>query len=390
MSEGNAFGFFKDNEAVNAGGGEDVENGECGEDGGGERKPYVRNEDTDTVDPRPKRPEWLSPVDEEPYITDDHIVEGRKADAVGGKKSSYERRSNIGVGLEDPVRDDIASFAVSKLFRFYTSYLNDSRKNLQKSAFEKLGYLFASWRTVEDVHHIGQASLQLTWNDEYAETKRKIMEDIEGMFLLDPDSPDADEMNENSFKQLVKETPELVLLISHDVLVNTGADDPDRKHTGKEKVKYPYSVHLLEVAARLVGGFSQVRRRGGVSFEVLAAHKNSLNFLYEMAVVLRVMFWRHCVQLPNAEPVRFRSITPDTLHATPKECLLDFLRMLTPGNSTASGVLASVLTAVPKDLYEKNRLDRRAEQTGKGGERTAKKLPKAPLPVDEYSLHLGK
>ena len=339
-------------------------------------------------DPRPHIPYWLKPFGESMYITKHQVEEGRKRDSFGGKKDSYQRRSGIGMGLQEPEREDIAVFACMKLFRLYTSTLNDSRNSLQKGVFENLGYMFVSWKTAEEEHGITQTDLRLNWNASYDESKVLSMTDIDATEVCSADNHKSYDSNEKLYRDLIDRTPELVLLVSHDVLVHSGVVHAQRKHSGKDKRSFPHGVHLLDIAVRLITGFAQMRRKRGLALDVLASHKKALSVLYEVALTLRSILTGHVVHLPGAHPVRVPSDVSGEATLVPKEVLLDFLKMVMPAASVASSCLTQVLASVPKQVFEKERLNRLEPVATPSSNRAL--LPTPSLPEDDETLDIGK
>ena len=124
------------------------------------------NDETKSVhvpsdDTGPDPPPWLVPNGQVRYSSNDHVAEARRIEAIGGKKKISERRSEIGLGVKAPGQDDIAVFICRMAFQKLTTFLNDSRKCVDRVFFEDFGHLFASWKSVED-QCIEQSKLRLT------------------------------------------------------------------------------------------------------------------------------------------------------------------------------------------------------------------------------------
>ena len=80
------------------------------------------------------------------------------------------------------------------------------------------------------------------------------MTDIDATEVCSADNHKSYESNEKLYRDLIDRTPELVMLVSHDVLVHYGIVDAQRNHSGKDKRSFPHGVHFLDIAVRLITG----------------------------------------------------------------------------------------------------------------------------------------
>lgn len=343
--------------------------------GEGEKKSV----DGTTGDPRADPPLWLIPEGQIRYISKEHVEEARRIEAIGGKKSSLARRSEIGLGVKEPGKDDIAVYVCRTAFQKLTVFLNDSRKSIERAFYEDFGHLFTTWTYVEE-DGIDQAKLSLTWSAPFKPAMVIPIREISGAKIKECGVASVDTYNHDVFCKLKLRTKELVLLVRHDVLVN-------KPRSGSEKKSFPHHVHMLDVAVRLLAGYMQVKKsKGREAIEMLATHKSSLAVVYEIAVVLRMVFTNQNVHMPDACPVTVVAHSEDDVVPISSDVATTILEILTPARSHQQSTLPTILCGLTAAAYKKKCIP--SDGSPKKAEKK-KLIPSAPLPDDEVTLDLS-
>ena len=392
----------KKNPGKNASAAAEQEKGPCGNNGGpsgktdksatvGEKADAKKNtEEQEEEDPRPKRPNWLRPVDEASFITDEHVREGRVADDVGGRTPGHARKVDIANGKEAPNADDIAKFVCAGLFTKFTTLLNHSRKAMSRAFFKDLGYLFWTWESVQETYGITRKGLKVQWLKEFSDELVKKSADIDAMIVRTYAQPDADDINLALYNSLVEATPELSLLVSHDVLVSNCPRTAQRRHTGKRRESFPHGVHLMDVAMRLIGSFGHVKKHLGptsVPEEILSTHKNALVVVYNVAVSLRKLLTGFSVNTSDGHTVRVGADGDVPSDPGNKSMVMWMLKALKPSRSEMKTCFQHCIGAVAVDDF--NEKDLKGKKGVPDGSSPNPKLPKPALPGDDVSLDLG-
>ena len=255
---------------------------------------------------------------------------------------------------------------------------------MSRAFFEDLGYLFVEWKGPEKVYNISQKNVVLSWAAAYAPKKVRRTEDIDACVVRGEGTGDPTDKNIELYKALVDDTPELILLIKHDVMVHNGMANARRFHAGSNRNTFPHHRHLMDVAVRLIGSFAHVRpkHRRQLPLEVLGAHSNALAVVYHIAVAFRVILSGQTVSISGAKSVSIANADEaDVLPSLPDGVAQAFISRLFPAPTVMTAVLTQVIGSVPKDVFEEQRLD--AEQKEEG---TVPQRPSDDVPDDDASL----
>ncbi len=238
---------------------------------------------------KPQFPKWLKSG----YITDKNIEHVRNAREVTQAEVNGPRRSKQ-VQLN---RNDVANEAVDRMFKVVINRIKNGRESGKNSFFQEVGYLFVVWSQLLSANvskDVSQESVDLQW---YVEMDRSIEADLDLRDIaitkvvsrndLDFSYPDDDPSEDNisnvrAYAEFIEENPQMILQVSHDVLVKT--TKKGKRFTVKRKlVRF---INLLDVAARVLPNFVGVRNPNS-PMSILSSSPEAIKCLYGLACVLR-------------------------------------------------------------------------------------------------------
>lgn len=334
----------------------------------------------DENDPRPEKPVYLRMHAEyERYINPAHVKEAQEVEEDGKTKSAtYPRRKTIASGEVDPVREDIASFVGVEAFRLLTKELKSGRSKGPQSFFEKIGYLFHDWKTVDRTIDSDFKTVRYVWPNGFTEKDIVRTDDVPLMKVFRTDQADPLEENTEVYENFLQDRNELSMLVEHEIRVNpNGKADAKRTHRGKRVELWTKSVNLLNVAVRFIASFSSFDTKESPITSVLAAHTYSLKVAYNLAVVLRYILTKNGVHVRGSQGPPEMSETESSLMDIDTEGVRWVMNALLPFGSLRGDILYRVVDSVPECVFLKEKVEESLD---------GPLLPAAPVPDVEDSL----
>ena len=332
-------------------------------------------------DPRDQRPWWVLLVgesgEEVPLIGQKEILEAQQFDKGITKKSTYDRRVEIGCRTTEPTAPDFTLFAAKEGFALFTKLLNDNRKSISKSFFTDIGYLFNDWEFPKKEYGIDKGTLLCSFPKPFSSASVAPVGDVEKANVYTVNDMEANVPNVAAFQKLRESRPDLCMVVQHDVLINTGKSDAKRLHTGRKKSLLTRGVHLMDVAVRLVSSCSGISLKSKKEHDIFAANKYSIFIIYSIAVILRRALTKQVILKTDEVTVRVEGHVNDDFDELESGYLTSLLRMFQPGQSEMGPIFKSNIGAVPHDLFEKQNIKGKAaaELTRDQGVEDARKTP---------------
>ena len=194
-------------------------------------------------------------------------------------------------------RNDVANEAVGRVFKAVINRIKNGRKSGKNSFFQKVGYLFVVWSHLLSANvakEVSQESVDLQW---YVEMDRSIeldldLRDISSTKVVSrndlsyscpDDDPSEDNMNNvRAYAEFIEENPQMILQVSHYVVVKTSK----KGKVLKVRRKLVRFINLLDVAARVLSNFVGVSNHNS-PMSILSSSSESIKCLYGLACVFR-------------------------------------------------------------------------------------------------------
>ena len=315
-------------------------------------------------DPRDQRPWWVlfggDSGEEVPLIGQKEILEAQLFDKGITKKSTYDRRVEIGCRTTEPTAPDFTLFAAKEGFALFTKLLNDNRKSISKSFFTDIGYLFNDWEFPKKEYGIDKGTLLCSFPKPFSSASVAPVGDVEKANVYTVNDMEANLPNVAAFEKLRESRPDLCMVVQHDVLINTGKSDAKRLHTGRKKSLLTRGVHLMDVAVRLVSSCSGISLKSKKEHDIFAANKYSIFIIYSIAVILRRALTNQVILKTDEVTVRVEGHVNDDFDELEPGYLTLLLRLFQPGQSEMGPIFKSNIGAVPHELYEKQNIKGKA------------------------------
>ena len=246
-------------------------------------------EDAGINDMKPRFPKWLK----EGFILDKHIEQVKNSREVTQSETSGTRKSKQ-IQLN---RNDIACEVVERIFKQVINRIKVGRECGKNAFFQEVGYLFVVWSQILSgtlAKEVNQESVDLQWYAEKSEGSDTEIDDIPNTkyvprvdlnYSCADDNPnDYNFNNVKLFAEFIEDHPEMILQISHDVLVKTSR----RGKGSTEKRKLVRYINLLDVAARVISHFVGVRNPSS-PMSILSSVPGAIKCLYSLALLFRGM-----------------------------------------------------------------------------------------------------
>ena len=317
-------------------------------------------------DPRDVRPFWVlqhksTEQSTITYIERKHVIEAQLFDQGVTKKQMYDKRADIGVGREQPGRDELAFFACKYGFSFFTHVTNENRKSISRAFFRDVGYLFDDWKIPEQQYGIGKGTLKVYFPSPFVSSEAVKITEVPTATVYTVGDMNSNEGNIVAYDKFRAERSELKMLVEHQVLVNMGKADAKRVHTGRKKDLYTHGVHLMDVAVRLLAACSGIPHKDKKDTDILGASKYSIAILYHLGIVLRKILTGREIDVAEGVTERLKAHERDDLGEVDHSVLDKLLYILRPGATDRFSVFKQIIGSVPWNEYKTDNLPDNAD-----------------------------
>lgn len=177
---------------------------------------------------------------------------------------------------------------MSKLYSAMLKVLQLGRRDVSLPFFESIGYLFVDWSKIPRCD-IDQDDVTVYWVSPYHSFHNNAVDvSIPDMLTIASKEANVDELNENTYDSFVRSRPEQELLVMHDVKVRrNGRKNDARNHTGEDRVPLRKTVHLMDVAAKILRTMMGFNYRDYEFHDILRFGERSLETIYAVSLILR-------------------------------------------------------------------------------------------------------
>ena len=210
------------------------------------------------------------------------------------KEEFNERKKIVLRGY--PKRSEMAFYALNYLYHGLLKTFTKTRRTAKNIMFTTLGYLFMDWTTHEDCD-VKDSDVHLRWAAPLGESVLDTWDadDIHCSTTYKDSSASLDNGNVHTFHGFARAADDVVLLVSHDVIVRDDKTERGkRRRVGSERRSWKKAVSLMEVIFRVLEslcGFTSAHP----AYDLLRAHEYSVPLIYTLSRALR----RVLSQLPG-------------------------------------------------------------------------------------------
>ena len=252
---------------------------------------------------KPEKPNWLRiPTERVPaFVRSCHIKVAREKYEKSEGNARYDRMIAICRG-SDPTDDDVAEYAMSRLYLLMTEVLQECRRVTPTTFFDDIGYLFDDWSSSERVRgKVDKSSLELHWVSDFNSfslDEEHVCPSFATTFREDPSS--ATGKNEAACKEFAGSRPELEIIAMHWVYVKTGRKQATvRKHAGDLRKKLRTTINLFDVVGNFIRALCGFENGEDSYYDILKFSIHSIDCLYALA-----LFFRDMIRLRTTPQVR--------------------------------------------------------------------------------------
>ena len=202
-------------------------------------------------------------------------------------KSDFNYRKRI-VKRNYPKRSEMAHYALNYLYHALLTVFTRTRRPAKLTFFVSLGYLFMHWSEHDDCE-VKNSPVHLRWAAPMRDTVLNTWDPdrIASSVTYKASSSSMDNGNLEAYNSFGRATDDVVLLVSHDVIVrDVSAGGSQRKRKGNERRVWHKAINLIDVVRRVLEqlcGFLP----GHPMYDILRAHEYSIPVLYTLARTLR-------------------------------------------------------------------------------------------------------
>ena len=245
---------------------------------------------------RPELPSWLSKKcmtkegNKKPYVDDsfvDDTVDRRETTKDG--KVGFKRRGVI-VRERRPEREDIARYAMDRLYTLLLGLCTDARETARKQFFDMLGFLFLAWNEYLDLP-VRDSVVALKWAQPLGESRFASIPESELPLckIYTEEGYNEDDSNMALFTKTCLMCEEVTILAKHDIILRKNLPkNTARRREGNTFTDYAHAINLMHVILHLIQGSAGLYADKDFN-DVLGAHPKSIVIIYTMARALRVL-----------------------------------------------------------------------------------------------------
>ena len=222
---------------------------------------------------RISRPSWLNVG----IVSTSHIYSARAM-------VEAPKQSRKGKARSTPTPTDIASHGALRVYCLLGAHLHHGREYLRYAFFQRVGYLFVSWK--EHVMDTDQCSMKMSLREDDNDFEIRL-EDVPSTMQCSAipslqAADTADNSNTKHLRRMFAGWPGMILDVEHEVHVvsSTGSQ---RRHSGGEKKVLRKYINLIEFACDILVQYTRV---GSVNL-FMRTHPDALKCIMIIAIVLR-------------------------------------------------------------------------------------------------------
>ena len=251
----------------------------------------TQQDPTSEEENKPIKPNWLREPssDVQAFVRYKHINIARSHHDMSEVNPIYHRMKEIVKG-SDLTEDDIAVYAMNRLYLLLVEVLQDCRRHAPTALFDHVGYLFDDWSQSERVcDRINKNNLRMYWVQDFNSFEGEEYNVCAPLMASFSELNGRESnTNEQECQKFAASRSELEIVVSHDVYVKSGRKQGGiRKHAGDVQKLYRRTINLFDVVGFLVRTMCGFDSRDEKYYDIMQYSVHSMECMYALALLFR-------------------------------------------------------------------------------------------------------